>query len=709
MKRNKNSTRNLNNLGGKFKHVLLHMGGSIKAKLILAFLVPVIFIVVLGFAAFSISSNAIADSFTSSTVNLITSTGSYYDVVMQGIRGKAVELSTDSEIKGYYNGEYYVDPEAEVQKGVKKLSEAEVYTDIRNKASTLTVSDKYIENVVIFTDYGYPLSSYGSFKDQTPYATFKDSEEAANIKNDTWTGYHKFLDEQLGIAPSKYAITLTKPYINGASKKSGYIVIDISMNVVTEALASMELPEGSVVVFISPDGREITSNGTSEIAIIYNQPYYNEAVASKDPNYMKENVNYNGKGHLFISSKIGATGAMVAALVPTSKITERAGGIKFWSILIVLAAMIVAGVTGVVVASGIGMNIRNIIEILSKAAEGDLTVTVKTRRKDEFHILTESINHMILNVRKLITKASGVGDTVITSSQNVTQNSEMLLAASQDISKAISEIQQGIVQQASDAEQCLHQTDELANQIELVYENSVAIEKITSNTKNVVTDGITEVDQLNSATKASIQITNDTIKSIEELEAESRAITEIIAVINDIAEQTNLLSLNASIEAARAGDAGRGFSVVADEIRKLSIKSVNSASEIEKIINNINKKTHFTVETVKQASVISKTTETRLMNVVQLFNNINIHVDDLANKMSKIADGINDIDKSKNDTLRAIESISAVAEQTSAASQEVDATAGQQLDAVTKLNEASKSLNNDAYDLKEAIQMFKID
>ncbi|HWT75533.1 MAG TPA: methyl-accepting chemotaxis protein, partial [Mobilitalea sp.] len=183
----------------------------------------------------------------------------------------------------------------------------------------------------------------------------------------------------------------------------------------------------------------------------------------------------------------------------------------------------------------------------------------------------------------------------------------------------------------------------------------------------------------------------------------------IIAVINDIAEQTNLLSLNASIEAARAGDAGRGFSVVADEIRKLSIKSVNSASEIEKIINNINKKTHFTVETVKQASVISKTTETRLMNVVQLFNNINIHVDDLANKMSKIADGINDIDKSKNDTLRAIESISAVAEQTSAASQEVDATAGQQLDAVTKLNEASKSLNNDAYDLKEAIQMFKID
>lgn len=480
------------------------------------------------------------------------------------------------------------------------------------------------------------------------------------------------------------------------------------MNVVTDMLASLELPEGSIVAFIAPDGREITAAGMSEEAVFFQQSFYKDALANEEEYFEKDDVTYNKSNHLFISSKIGTTGAMVAALVPSSKITERADGIKFWSVLIVIAAIIVAGITGVFVATGIGKNIKNIIHILSKAADGDLTVTIQTKRKDEFHILSESINHMIVNVKNLIAKASTVGETVIHSSQNVTQSSEMLLAASEDISKAISEIQQGIIQQANDAEECLHQTDALANQIDLVYENSVAIEKITANTKHVVTDGISEVDQLNDATKASIQKTNETIKNIEELEAESRAITEIIAVINDIAEQTNLLSLNASIEAARAGDAGRGFSVVADEIRKLSVKSVNSASEIEKIINNINKKTHHTVETVKQASEISKTTEVRLMNVVQLFNNINLHVDDLATKMSKIAEGIHDIDQAKNDTLRAIESISAVAEETSAASQEVDATAGQQLDAVTKLNEASKSLSSDANDLKSAIELFKI-
>jgi methyl-accepting chemotaxis protein len=222
----------------------------------------------------------------------------------------------------------------------------------------------------------------------------------------------------------------------------------------------------------------------------------------------------------------------------------------------------------------------------------------------------------------------------------------------------------------------------------------------------VVNDGIDVVDQLNISTKENIKITNATIKDIEELESESKAITDIITVLNDIAGQTNLLSLNASIEAARAGDAGRGFSVVADEIRKLSDKSVIAAAEIEGIIDRIVKKTQSTVKTVNQAETISKLTDTKLMNVVQLFNNINIHVDDLTTKMQKITAGIDDIDKTKNDTLNAIESISAVAEETSAASEEVDATARQQLEAVTKLNEAAKFLNNDALDLKSTIQLF---
>jgi methyl-accepting chemotaxis protein len=674
-------------------------GGSIRTKLICSFLIPVVFIVILGVAAYSSASSSILKTYSNSTISLVNSTSNYYGVIMQSIEDKAIQISLDKNAQLYYSGYYSSDI----------IQEMGLIKGIKSNIFSIAASDKFIENISIMTNYGTSISTKNSFTDEKAYEAFSKTDEAALIldsKNGVWTGYHSFVDEQLSDNASYYAAAFSKVFTY-YSKPIGVIHLDISMKVITDAMSAMELPKNSLVAFVSPDGREIGMEGSQEEKIFVEQSFYADAVKSEEATGHKY-VDYNGTKHLFIYSKIDTTNTMVCALVPSTSLTSAADSIKGLTIIIVLIAGIIAGMIGIVVASGIDKTIKSIIGGLTKAADGDLTIHVQTNRKDEFKILSDSINHMILNMKNLITKASNVGNTVIDSTKNVSQNSELLLSASKDITMAIAEIQQGIVQQATDSEQCLHQTDALANQINLVYENSVAIEKITTNTKSIVTDGISVVDQLNNATKANTQITNETIKDIEELEAESSAITEIIAVINDIAEQTNLLSLNASIEAARAGDAGRGFSVVADEIRKLSIKSVNSASEIEKIINRISKKTQNTVKTVKQAETITKTTEAKLVNVIELFNNINIHVDDLASKMSKIAVGISDIDKAKNDTLNAIESISAVSEETSAASQEVDATAQQQLEAVTKLNEAAKSLNNDASELQEAIQLFKI-
>lgn len=696
------------NTKGK-KHIpeFLKVTKSIRAKLVISFLVPVVFVIILGVQAYSISSKAISDSFKKSTISLITSTGNYYDVVTQAMRLKAVELSTDTEITGYYNGKYAEDAVDYVKQGVNYLTEEQVFQKVKNKITTMLTLNKNVKNVMIFTDYGLPLTSSGSFKEESPYEIFKKSTEAASITKDTWLGYHPSIDSQLNLDTSIYAMAYVKQYINDKSKKSGYIILDLNMETITDALASMALPKGSKAYFITPDGREITASGTATENIFYGKDYYQKALAQKD-SIWDSSITYKGKKQLFICSKVGDTGAAVAAMVPYSSITKQADKIKFVSFGIVILASLVAGCTGIAVTNGISKNISVIIKTVLKAADGDLTVTVKTKRKDEFSILSESINQMIGNMKGLITKASSVSDTVIISSMNVSNNSELLLAASKDISSTTGEIQQGIMQQAQDAEQCLREAEALNEQISLVYDNSIAIEKITVDTKKVVTDGIAEVDQLNEAAQASIKITGDTIKNIEELENETNAITEIIAVINEIASQTNLLSLNASIEAARAGIYGRGFSVVAEEIRNLSVKSVNSASEIEKIINRIYQKTRLSVQTVTQAGTISKTTEERLRNVIQLFHNINKMVDDLVNNMANITAGINDIDHSKDDTIRAITNISAVAEESSAASEEVDATAKEQLEAVTRLNEAIKALNNDSNELKAAIEMFKL-
>lgn len=683
------------------KKLLFKMFRSIRIKLILFFLVPVIFIFILGATAYYKSSSAIVSTFTEATISSIKKTSEYFGLVLQNVEDKALQFANDASARSYYSGTYAGD----------KLEESKMYKSIRSNATTLVTADRFMESITIITNYGQPVTSFNAFSPNIdPYAEFSALEEAQKVNSreviNLWTGYHSYVDEQLNIMKDKYAISLTRLYLNASSKPIGYVITDISMDAITDVMSTLELPENSLFAFISPDGREITAEGEAKKPIFVTESLYTEAMNSEETIGSKE-INYGGKDMLYIYSKIGNTGAMVSVLIPEAHLTTKADSIKGFTAVLVLIATASAVGIGIFVAYGIGKAIKNMMLALKAASEGDLTVTAHTGRKDEFKILSDSINHMIKNMKELIMKASEVGRYVVESSRNVTENSELLLGSSKDISSAISEIQQGNTQQAEDTEQCLKITDELAEHINQVAHNTRAIEAIAGNTKNVVRDGINEVDRLNEVTNESIKVTKDTIREIEELDKESKAITAIINVINEIAEQTNLLSLNASIEAARAGDAGRGFAVVAAEIRNLSQKTVTASSEIENIIKKISAKTHQTVLTVREAEGVSKSTEAKLNNVVKLFHNINIHVDDLAVKLEGIALGIDEINISKANTLAAIENISAVAEETSAASEEVEATALQQLESVKVLNDAAKVLNKEAADLENAIMLFK--
>jgi len=684
----------------KLRLFLSGITGSIRTKLILGFFVPVMFIIVLGVSAYISSSKAIIRIFTDATISSIDKTGEYFELILQNIEDKAVSLAMDVQIRDYYSGKY----------AGKILEEGNAYKAARSQTSILATSDRYIENIFIIPNTGKPIATFGSFDDNfDAYSHFKETQEAGFIDENPninlWIGYHDFIDEHLDISKDKYAITLAKQFLNTSAKQIGYLFTDVSMNVITDAMKTLNLPENSYIAFVSQDGREIRPDAAKDEAIFTNLKEYQDIRSgekSKD-HYM---VLYNDLEYELIYSKVGDSGAVVCAMIPSSYLMEQARSIKNLAMILVIFAVILAVAIGVLIANGVGKGIKEMINTLSAASKGNLTVSIKRIRNDEFGVLSRSINDMISNLKAIIDKAAKVGQTVVASTGHVAENAGLLLTSSKNISSAISEVQHGNTQQAEDTEKCLKLTDDLAKQINKVHDNSLAIEQIAETTRSVVKDGINEIEELTKATNESLRVTYETIRDIEELESESRIITEIIAVINEIAAQTNLLSLNASIEAARAGEAGRGFSVVADEIRNLSGKSAAAAQEIEQIIKKIIAKTKTTAATVKQAESISQTTEARLNNVVRLFDNINIHVDNLAERLEKIADSIGELNRSKEHTLNAIESISSVAEEISAASQEVDATAQEQLEAVTRLNEAVKALDRDAADLERTIELF---
>jgi methyl-accepting chemotaxis protein len=270
----------------------------------------------------------------------------------------------------------------------------------------------------------------------------------------------------------------------------------------------------------------------------------------------------------------------------------------------------------------------------------------------------------------------------------------------------MNEIEQGINQQAKDAEECLVQMDSLSQKIEVVSENTREIGQVAEVTRKSVEEGTVVSQELNAQTRSTIEITTGIINDIEKLAEKSSSIHKIINVINDIANQTNLLSLNASIEAARAGEHGKGFAVVASEIRTLAEQSKNSVNDIKKIIGSIQEDTKYVAETARKAEQVLQFQENAVKNTTDSYQNINESVERLVVFLRYITDNVANIEEARVSTLAAIENISAVLEEIAASSNNVNQTSSEQLNAVESLNKSATKLNSNADYLVREVQKF---
>jgi methyl-accepting chemotaxis protein len=261
---------------------------------------------------------------------------------------------------------------------------------------------------------------------------------------------------------------------------------------------------------------------------------------------------------------------------------------RMWVIGILVACVGLGLIMAFSITKAIVGPVKKTVDVLESLAKGDLTQQLPLATKDEMGDMARSLNQAI----------TAMHSTVV----SIEQNSQALATASEEISSAATQTASGADSQQQQATQVATAMQEMSATVLQVSENSNKAADAARLAANTARDGGQIVEEALASMRSIADSVGNTAKKIEELGKSSKQIGEIVGVINDIADQTNLLALNAAIEAARAGEQGRGFAVVADEVRKLAERTTKATKEIAQMIQNIQAETEHAVETMEQGT-----------------------------------------------------------------------------------------------------------
>lgn len=671
---------------------------SIMFKLILSFLIPVILIVAQGIYSYSNTANTTKKIAAQSSITAMQTSGKYIDAVFRSVNDIAGRLFANPDIQDYLSKDFTDEEIVERTALVKRvnstvLGDSSFNPDIKD---IMLISGKEgsssIKTNIVLSD----------IQDKSIMATLSKSASGSG-----WFGYHKDLDTLNNTTDSDYSMAFIRLVKNISTMQvCGMLVIDVKPEMIADLENSIKLGNNQLIHFVTPDGRVIT-NGKTEKSDIINQQFYKE-IQKSDKLTNTADIKYNGTDYLMTYYKIGETGCTLIGMLPQSELTAAARMIAVSTILIIVLAVLIAFGVGYFIAKSMSRTITRIIKASGKAASGDLTVTLQSRRKDELGVLTRSINSMIHNMRGLIEQTMGVSEKVAASAVTVSNTSTQVTAVSQEISRAIQDISQGASAQAADAEQGVEKISVLAENINYVTESVKSIDKLTQDTMNMTRNGLTSVEDLDVKASRTATISREIISDIKELDVQSKSIGKIVKVISSIADQTNLLALNAAIEAARAGDAGKGFAVVADEVRKLAEQSMDSAHEIANIIKNTQDQTAKTVEKASMTESILTSQNEAVLSTTGIFKGIMASMKELSEQVEQIMSRVTEMGENKTHAINAIQNISAVSQETAASSEEVTASTEEQLSSIEELSRFADELKSSSEELEKAISKFKL-
>ncbi|SDK01710.1 methyl-accepting chemotaxis protein [Sediminibacillus albus] len=401
------------------------------------------------------------------------------------------------------------------------------------------------------------------------------------------------------------------------------------------------------------------------------------------------------------------------AIEDQGKAVDNAGNsAQTVSIVLLLSiglSVILGGSFFLLISRLVSKNLKRVTEVSNRIAEGDLAVEpLDYKGSDEIGQLSQAVNTMRDSLSNMIQQISEISESVNGQSEELTQSAAEVKAGSQQVAATMHELASGTESQANSATELASVMSDFSGKVQEANANGEDIKRASGDVLQMTEEGSRLMDSSIKQMAVIDSIVKEAVEKVQGLDTQSQEITKLVSVIKDIAEQTNLLALNAAIEAARAGEHGKGFAVVADEVRKLAEQVSVSVTDITGIVNSIQTESGNVTESLQSGYKEVEQGTAQIKTTGETFKGINTSVTSMANNVQTVSNNLATIAASSQEMNASIEEIASISEESAAGVEQTSASSQQTSSAMEEVSASSEQLASLAEKLNRLIGQFKI-
>ncbi|WP_026671739.1 methyl-accepting chemotaxis protein [Alkalihalobacterium bogoriense] len=590
-----------------------------------------------------------------------------------------------------------------------------------------------LENSVVINEHTFGIgiwlepNTIGNEQFFGPYV-YKEGQQVVYTEDyeDPSYNFHNTDWYELGKQSSEYEISWTEPYFDESlnitlitatfpiyadSTFLGVITADYDLSTIQELVASQTFETSGYFFLVNSDGEFLAHQDQQKVmnGNLADDEFYFPLSQTMGNNKEGKAVLTidNGTWESFYST-VPTTNWKLIGLAPASELYASVTRLLYKALTITTIVSGLLLLTIVLFSARMTKQIGQIVEGIQRLSNGDLTSTVDVKTKDEIGQIGRHYNEAVLNLRQTIYTITQTSNHVASSANELSVSSEETSKSIVEVSASIEEVASNTTEQRKSSTVLNEMTVTITEGIDMISANVKDVKDNAVHTSNLSSKGNLYVTDVMNQMHTIHEQVEQSSTTVDNLNDKSRKIEDIISLITSIAEKTNLLALNAAIEAARAGENGKGFVIVAEEVRKLAEQSSHATFQIKSLIIDIQEDINHVVNAMNESTTTTKHGLELAQKTGQSFKDIFLSIEDVTKKAEETDQFINSIltDAAKMETI--VEGVKTIALTNDDHAQSVSAATEEQSAIMQEVTATSEELAKVALELQGEIEKFKI-